>query len=127
MKTWNRTISLIAGVALGAEAIGGCTTIEAHHDFSPSVDFDHAQNLANLAASARRSGAGEPADRESDRADGERSADGGVTVRRDPDKPTSSSASDWRHRQSSIDAYPATYRGPWHWPGGSHEAVAPAH
>jgi len=131
MKTWNRTISLIAGIALGAVAIDGCTTIEAHHDFSPTVDFDQYKTFAWISPHPLV----DPAPPVSPLIESriEQTAKDLLTAKGyrfvdDPDKADfvvgfGLGATD----KVRIDAYPATYRGPWHWPGGSHEVALRQH
>lgn len=127
MKRSIRTIALFMAVT----AISGCATIAAHHDFNPDVSFDQYKTFAWVsphplvdpepAAGPSMESRIEQTARDLLIAKGYRYVD-------DVDQADFAigfglGASD----KLRIDTYPAAYRGPWYWRGGSHEVTARQH
>ena len=130
MKTWTRTIVQLVAMALVA-VISGCTTIAAHHDFSPTVNFDQYKTFAWIAEHPLVDPA--PSVGPSIESRIEQTAKDLLTAKGyrfidDAEKADfvvgfGLGAAD----KLRIDTSPATYRGPWHWGGGSHEVTARQH
>jgi hypothetical protein len=130
MKTWIRTCSLVATLVLCAFAISGCATVAAHHDFNPNVNFDQYKSFAWISANPLV----DPAPSVGPQIESklQQTAKDLLTAKgyRFVDDPLKADfvvgfglgATD----KVRIDAYPATYRGPWHWPA-SHDAAVRQH
>ncbi len=131
MKKRIRTTSLIVAMTIVAVAISGCTTIAAHHDFNPTVNFDQYKSFAWISPHPLVDPAPSVSPLIQSRI--EQTAKDLLTAKgyrfvEDPEKADfvvgfGLGATD----KVRIDAYPATYRGPWHWPGGSHEVTVRQH
>jgi len=129
MKTWIPTISLFVTAVM--VAVTGCSTIAAHHDFNPTVNFDQYKTFGWISAHPLVDPA--PSVSPSVESRIEQTAKDLLTAKGyryvdDPEKADfvvgfGLGATD----KLRIDTYPAAYRGPWHWPGGSHEVTVRQH